>query len=257
MKSINDLITPIGDGCRLAIGKEETGASIAATLALIAKRVRRLHLVCLPVSGLQADLLIGAGCVDTIETSAVSLGEAGPAPRFTAAVREGSIRLIDGTCPAIYAGFQASQKGIPFMPLRGILDSDLMKHRDSWKMIDNPFNSGDRIVAVESIRPDVALFHAQASDRNGNVFVGRDRDGVLLAHASKTALITVEECIGRVCVVPGSARPLSFTGKHGADTQWLLRYAKAARSESGFYQMLDELMELHGFESISGHALCA
>ena len=277
MKSINDLITPIGDGCQLAIGKEETGASIAATLALIAKRVRRLHLICLPVSGLQADLLIGAGCVDTIETSAVSLGEAGPAPRFTAAVREGSIRLIDGTCPAIYAGFQASQKGIPFIPLRGILDSDLMKHRDSWKMIDNPLNSGDRIVAVESIRPDVALFHAQASDRNGNVFVGRDRDGVLLAHASKTALITVEECIdedfiqdpirsgsslpalyvGGVCVVPGSARPLSFTGKHGADTQWLLRYAKAARSESGFYQMLDELMGLHGFESISGHALCA
>ncbi|MBU6285908.1 MAG: CoA synthetase [Betaproteobacteria bacterium] len=265
MKSLVTLISPIQDGCRLAIGKEETGASIAATLALIERGVRRLHLICLPVSGLQADLLIGAGCVETLETSAVSLGEAGPAPRFTAAVREGAIKVIDGTCPAIYAGFQASQKGIPFMPLRGILDSDLMKHRDSWKLIDNPFHPGDRIVAIESICPDVALFHAQACDPHGNVFFGRDRDGLLLAHASKTAVVTVEEQIDGdfiqdpiragatlpalyldgVCVAPGGAKPLSFSARHGPDTEWLLRYAKVARSASGFGEMLDELMVLH------------
>ncbi|NCX89510.1 MAG: CoA synthetase, partial [Betaproteobacteria bacterium] len=48
------------------------------------------------------------------------------------------------------------------------------------------------MVAVAPICPDIALFHAQAVDRDGNVFVGRDRDGVLLAHASKQSLITVE-----------------------------------------------------------------
>jgi glutaconate CoA-transferase subunit A len=272
MKSLIELISPIKDGCRLAIGKEETGASIAATLALIERGVRRLHLICLPVSGLQADLLIGAGCVETIETSAVSLGEAGPAPRFTAAVREGAIQIIDGTCPAIYAGFQASQKGIPFMPLRGILDSDLMKHRDSWKLIDNPFRPGDRMVAIESICPDVALFHAQACDPLGNVFLGRDRDGLLLAHASKTTVVTVEACIDAdfiqdplragstlpalyvdgVCVAPGGAKPLSFSAIHASDNEWLSRYAKAARSASGFCEMLDELMTLHRANSASG-----
>ncbi|NCX23351.1 MAG: CoA synthetase, partial [Betaproteobacteria bacterium] len=105
---LRELLKPIKDACRLAIGKEETGAALAATLALIAQGVKDLHLICLPISGLQADLLIGAGCVSTLETSAISLGEAGAAPRFSAAVREGSIQLIDGTCPAIYAGFQAS-----------------------------------------------------------------------------------------------------------------------------------------------------
>ena len=265
---LHQLIEPIVDGCCLAIGKEETGASIAATLAIIAKGVRRLHLVCLPVSGLQADLLIGAGCVETIETSAVSLGEAGAAPRFVAAVREGSIQLIDGTCPAIYAGFQASQKGIPFMPLRGILDSDLLKHRSSWAIMNNPFNANDRLVAVQAIQPDVALFHAQASDMFGNVFIGRDRDGMLLAHASRTTLITVEECleidliqdpqkagaslashyIGGIAYVPDAAKPLSFTGRYSADNAWLSRYAKAARSQEGFKDMMGELMVLHGLE---------
>ena len=50
---------------------------MAATRALIRRGVKRLHLIALPTSSLQADLLIGAGCVETLETSAVSLGEFG------------------------------------------------------------------------------------------------------------------------------------------------------------------------------------
>ena len=73
---------------RLHAGGAARGAGVpmAATRALIRRGVKRLHLVALPTSSLQADLLIGAGCVETLETSAVSLGEFGPAPRFTAAI---------------------------------------------------------------------------------------------------------------------------------------------------------------------------
>ena len=76
----------IGDGCLLVVPREVSGVPMAATRALIRRHVKRLHLVALPTSSLQADLLIGAGCVATLETSAVSLGEFGPAPRFTAAI---------------------------------------------------------------------------------------------------------------------------------------------------------------------------
>ena len=92
---------------------------MAATRALIRRGIKRLHLVALPTSTLQADVLIGAGCIDTLETSAVSLGEFGPAPRFTAAILSGTIRMRDATCPALHAQFQAAEKGVPFMPLRG------------------------------------------------------------------------------------------------------------------------------------------
>ena len=67
-----------------------TGVAMAATAALIESGATGLKLICVPVSGLQADLLIGAEAVAAVETSAVSLGEAGGAPRFTAAVREGA-----------------------------------------------------------------------------------------------------------------------------------------------------------------------
>lgn len=261
--SLDDLVARIPDGAKLAVPTDGCGVAMAATRALIRRGVRDLHLVCVPVSGLQADLLLGAGCVSVIETSAVSLGEFGAAPRFTAAARERSVKIVDGTCPAIYAGLQAGQKGIPFMPLRGIVESDLLANRDDWKLIDNPFAPGDRIVAIRAIVPDLALFHARAADRDGNVFIGRDRDGLLLAHASRAALITVEEIVdgnlledparagsvvpsmyaSAVAHAPGGAWPVGFADHYGPDAALLATYAREARTEEGFRQCLQRLLE--------------
>src|SRR5581483_2167242 len=112
-RSIEDALAPITDGCVLAVPRESSGAAMAATRALIRRGVRRLNLVALPTTSLQADLLIGASCVETIETSAVSLGEFGAAPRFTEAFLKGTVRVKDATCPALHAAFQASEKGVP------------------------------------------------------------------------------------------------------------------------------------------------
>src|SRR6185295_18090078 len=118
-RNLDDALAPIADGCILAVPRESSGAPMAATRALIRRGVKRLHLVALPTSSLQADLLIGAGCVATLETSAVSLGEFGPAPRFSAAVIAGTIAMEGGACPGLHAALQAAEKGVPFMPLRG------------------------------------------------------------------------------------------------------------------------------------------
>src|SRR6202161_3680770 len=171
-RTLEEAIAPITDGCLLAVPRETSGVAMAATRALIRRGVKRLHLVALPTSTLQADLLIGAGCVETLETSAVSLGEFGPAPRFTAAILAGSIRMMDATCPALHAQFQAAEKGVPFMPLRGLVGSDVLAHRADWKIIDNPFGDKDPIVLLPALKPNVVLLHAPMADRAGNVYVG-------------------------------------------------------------------------------------
>ena len=163
-----------------------------ATRALIRRGVKRLHLVTLPASSLQAELLIGAGCVASIETSAVGFGELGSAPRFTAAVVGGAIRLKDATCPAIHSALRAAEMGNPFGALRGIIGSDILRERPDWRVIDNPFAENDPIVLLPAIRPDVALFHAPNADRHGNIWVGRRRDLFTLAHASARSIVTVE-----------------------------------------------------------------
>ncbi|WP_373086354.1 CoA transferase subunit A [Sneathiella sp.] len=258
---IDELATAVPDGTKLAIPADYAGVSMAATRALIRRRVRNLHLVGVPTSGLQAELLIGAGCVSTLESSALTLGEYGPAPRFTRAVRNGTIHLVDATCPAIHAALQASQKGIPFMPLRGILGSDLLTHHPAWMVMQNPFsNEDDPIVAIPAIQPDIALFHAPLADRDGNVWLGRKRELVNMAQASKTSFVTVSRItdrnlfdseemaagvlpalyVGKICQFENGSWPLSFWEGAAADDAHLKLYVNAAKTDDGFAAYLDQ-----------------
>jgi glutaconate CoA-transferase subunit A len=78
---------------------------------------------------LQADLLIGAGCVETLDTSGVSLGEFGPAPRFSSATISGAVHVRDATCPALHAQFQAAEKARFYrMALRSCTESAATLH---------------------------------------------------------------------------------------------------------------------------------
>ena len=263
--SVDALAARVRDRAMVAVPRDTSGVSMAATAALIRARVRGLHLVCVPTSGLQADLLIGAGCVATIETSAVTLGEFGLAPRFTAAVKAGTIELKDATCPAIHAGLQAAQKGIPFMPLRGVLGSDLVSHRDDWKVIDNPFAeaAGDPILLLPAIRPDVALFHAPRADRHGNVWIGPQRELMTMAHAAKETLVTVEAIVegdllasdetaagtipslyvSAVAEAEFGARPLAFWDAYPAEAAQISDYVRLAQSDDGFARYLARYLD--------------
>jgi glutaconate CoA-transferase, subunit A len=263
VSSLDELAAAIPDGAKLAVPADYSGPAMAATRALIRRGAKHLHLVCVPVSGLQAELLIGASAVDTVETSAVTLGEFGPAPRFVEAVRRGTVVLKDATCPAIHAGLQAAEKGLPFMPLRGILGSDLLAHRADWKVIENPFAAGDRIVALPAIRPDVALFHAPLADRQGNVWIGRHRELMTMAHASKQCFVTVEEIsetslfederlaagvipalyVSGVVEAREGAWPLGLWGRYAEDEAFLRRYVALAKSEGGFAEVLARWLE--------------
>jgi glutaconate CoA-transferase subunit A len=258
--SVDEAVASIPDGAMLCVPRESSGVPMEATRALIRRGVKRLHLVTLPTSTLQADMLVGAGCIDTLETSAVSLGEFGPAPRFTAAILGRSIRMRDATCPALHAAVQAAEKGVPFMPLRGLIGSDILASRPDWRVIDNPFGNDDPIVLLPAIKPDAALFHASLGDRFGNVFIGRDRELMTIAHASTRTIATVEKLydgnllddpalsagtvpgfyIETIAVAERGAWPLQMLGHYPADGAHLAEYAKMAATAEGFARYLDQ-----------------
>jgi len=250
--SLEALAADVTSGQSLAV--PVASVSMAATAALIEADVRNIRLICVPVSGMQADLLIGAGAVGEIETSAVSLGEAGGAPRFNAAVRAGSFGLRDSTCPAILAGLLAAQRGVPFMPIAGIVGSDLLQVRPDWKVIDSPVGEAGKVVVVPAITPDIALFHAPEADRAGNIRIGRHRELAAMAYAAKRTFVTVERIVDRnlmetedsaagvlpslyvdkVAVAPRGAWPLPLWDEYPGDDGEVARYAAMARSEEGF-----------------------
>ncbi len=258
--SIDGLAARIPDGASIALPPDYSGCAMAAVASLIKRQVRKLHLIGVPTGGLQADWLIGAGCVARMEAAAMTLGEHGIPPRFLAALKAREIEMRDATCPAIHAGLQAAEKGIPFMPLRGILGSDLLKIRPDWRVIENPFgDAADKIVAIPAIRPDVTLFHARAADQHGNVWIGVRRELMLMAHASKMALVTVEEIvddnfltddarasgtipalyISGIAVSPRGADPVGLAGAYAADDAVIAAYVRAARTADGFRAWLE------------------
>src|SRR5262249_23104389 len=157
------------------------------------------------------------------------------------------------------AGFQASEKGVPFMPLRGLIGSDVLAHRADWKVIDNPFGNDDPIVLLPAIKPDVALFHAPMADRDGNVWIGRDRELVTMAHAAARSVVTVGGAhegsllddpllaagvlggfyVETIAVAPRGAWPLGLADHYAVDAAHMAEYARLAATAEGFATYLD------------------
>lgn len=257
-----DLAERIADGALIGLPPDYSLVAMEVVRALIRRKAKNLRLLGVPQLGFCADLLIGAGCVAEIETSAVSLGEAGLAPRFTEAAEKGEIVVRDATCPAVHTALQATEKGVPFMPLRGVLGSDLLKLRPDWRVIDNPMKSGDPILLVPAIAPDVALFHARWADEEGNVWIGRRRELATIAHAAKACFVTYEErrpgnLLDDEILAPGvlggayvtataqavrGAWPLGVPEVYDIDDAHLMRYARLAKTREGFQRYLDEFV---------------
>ena len=258
--SLDAMAASVPDGALVAMPPDYSLPAVALAKALIRRGARGLRLLGVPTSGFAADILIGAGCVAEVQTSAVTLGEAGFAPRFSAAVREGSVRVLDATCPAIHTMLQAAEKGVPFMPLRGVIGSDILAHRPDWRVAPNPFSEEgeDPILLLPALRPDIGAFHAAMADSQGNVWVGRRRECATIAHASARCLVTVERVVEgdlllderlapgaisaayvtAVAVAERGAHPVALLDEYAADPAYVSEYARMARTAEGFREWL-------------------
>jgi glutaconate CoA-transferase subunit A len=264
LEDIDALVARIPDGATLtlpsAFSGDISGAAMAATRALIRRGVRGLRLVCVPGGSLQADLLIGAGCVASVETGSMLLYEYGPASRFVAAQRDGSIEVRDSTCPAIHASLIAGEKGLPFLPVRGILGSDILKLREGeWRIIENPFGEDDPIVLIPALRPDATLLHVPLADREGNIWISQRAEFQTLARGARTTLVTFDalfegNLLENRAMAPGvvpsmyvtalSHQPRGSWPLHGGvdqpeDAEHLREYARLARTTEGFREYLE------------------
>jgi len=261
--SLEALAARVNDGALIALPPDDSLSSGALVRAIVRRGVKHLRLIGVPTTGYAADLLIGAGCADVIETAAMSLGEAGTGPRFAAAIAAGTIRVLDATCPAIHTALQAAEKGVPFMPLHGVLGSDVLGHRPDWHVIANPFASDDDpILLLPAITPDFALFHASCADEEGNVWVGRRRELATMAHAARASLVTVERIVkGRlldderlaagvisavyvdaIAVAERGAWPSGLLDEYDSDRAHIAAYARAARTQAGFAEYLAQFV---------------
>jgi glutaconate CoA-transferase subunit A len=207
------------------------------------------------------DLLIGAGCVAKVRTGMLAFEVFGMAPNFRKKSEKGEIVTKEGACQPIIAGFRAAAMGLPSLPIKGMLGSDLLTISEvigSQKEFKDPFTD-ETMIAVRAIEPDAAVIHAQKADEYGNVRIeGPFYEDVIKAKAAKKVIVTVEELIPNseirrmpeattiphfivdaVVETPKGAYPCSCFNYYDADYEHIREYLKvAAKDQFGHY--LDE-----------------
>jgi glutaconate CoA-transferase subunit A len=155
--------------------------------------------------------------------------------------------------------------GVPYIPVIGLVGTDLLKRRDDMIVAPDPFDGKTLSVVAKAMRPDVAVFHVHKADRAGNVSVGYHVEAVMLAEASKHVIVTAEEIVDRltekeavatfmpsilvdsVVHAPYGAHPAGLEGRYRADKTHMQRYVAASRDDASFAEYLRE----HVFDVVS------
>ena len=243
----------VPDGSSVAAGLcLEAMIPFAAGREIMRQRKRDLTLIG-PISDMLFDQLIGAGCVRRVRAAWVGNVITGSGYNFRRAVESGALAVEDHSNLTIAMALKAGAMGLPFMPTRTALGSDLFSTNPGLLKTTCPF-TGTLLAAVAAIAPDVALVHVQRSDEFGNSHVwgnlGVMRDACL---ASRHLLLTAEEIVATevitrdpnrvivpgfrvsaVCHVPWGAHPSPVPGYYNRDHQAFIDYQTESRSAKDF-----------------------
>lgn len=208
--SLSDVRGQFADGQVISIGGMTLYRRPCALVReLLASGARDLTLMSF-TSGIESDLLVGAGRVSTVRSCYFGLEVFGLAPMFTKFVADGAVRLVEETEATLAQGFAAKLNHLGFLPIQGLLGTDVLNVRPDLKIVTCPY-TGSRHVAVPAIAPEVALVHASMADEDGNVVLGGnlalDREIALLA---KKVIISVDRVVPRSEIPEGGVDlPLS------------------------------------------------
>lgn len=229
---------------------------MALVRELIRGRRRGLHVVG-SAHGIDVDLLVAAGAVGVVEESYVGYEQDfGLAPAYRRAAEAGSITVRETCCYTLLQQLRAAEYGLPFMPVRGIRATGIRELHPEYGDVTCPF-TGERLIAVPALAPDVALIHAPLADRRGNVHLARPL--VLderFAFAAREVVVTVERlasakevaeagvvlpgfAVSAVAEVPYGAHPTSCYPSYTYDRAHLGAWVAAAATDAGVGNYLD------------------
>jgi glutaconate CoA-transferase subunit A len=253
----------VKDGISIAMGCGlESLIPFAASYEIIRQHKKDLTLIG-PISDMQFDQLIGAGCVKKIIASWVGNVAAGLGHNYRRAAEAGvpnTIEIEEHSNFTIGLSLQAAAAGLPFLPTRTGKGSDF-RHGHQFASVRCPFTD-EQLLAVKAIRPDVAILHVQRADSAGNAHVwgnfGVMREAAL---AAKKVILTCEEIVEHDLIVsdpnrtvipgfvvtsvthePFASHPSPTQGYARRDDEFYFEYHKESRSREGFEQWLQKFV---------------
>ena len=194
--SLEEAAALVPDGASVGIGGSTLSRTPTAMIwALI--RAGRKNLFCQrSITSSEGELLFASGASRHILTSWFSQGIVWGVSRVMRLYTEsGRARFEEWSHMAVGLRFRAGAMGVPFLPMRSMMGSDLIGQLPDTRVIDCPF-TGEKLVLVPALNPDVALIHVQRCDAYGNAQIdGLPFMDIDLAMAANRVILTTERIV--------------------------------------------------------------
>ncbi len=254
----------VGDGDSVVLGAcLEANIPFAAVHEIIRQQRRGLEIIA-PISDAAGDMLIGAGCVRQVTGAWVGNVSGGLGHNYRRAVERGephAITVCDHSNFSLGMALMAGAYGMPYVPLRSLLGSDILKSNTAFKLAENPLSeAGEPVVLVPPLHPDVAVLAVQRADRFGNAHLwGSSGVTQEAALAAARVIVIADELVepevirsdpsrvafpgyrvSAVCHVPGGVHPSPMVGCWQRDNSFFTDYHQRSRTGKGFLAWLDE-----------------
>lgn len=260
--SLEEAASYVSEGASVGIG----GSTLSRTpMAMIWQliRARKRNLACSrSIISTDGDLLIGSGVSGHIVSSWFAQGILwGLSKVMRHYVEKGVVRYDEWSHMAMGMRFRAGGMGVPFLPMRSMLGSDVARIRPEAKEVECPF-TGEKLLLVPALNPDVALIHVQRCDAYGNAQIdGLQFMDIDLALAANRVILTTERivsndqirrapdhtkipffCVEAVVEVPFGCMPHECYGVYEPVMNHLDRYVAQVNGDpiKGMRRYLDE-----------------
>ena len=205
------------------------------------------------------DQMVAAGCARKVIFSYMGNPGVGSLRRVRAAIESGELEWEEYSHFSMISRLQAGASGLPFMPMKQTGATDLEAQNPNFRRVSDPY-TGEEVVVVPPLIPDVAIVHVQRADAEGNAHVwgilGEQR---LAAFAAKKVILTAEEIVNEavirsdpnrtlipglvvdaVCEVPFCAHPSYTQGYHDRDNDFYLAWDEISQTDEGIQAYLAE-----------------
>ncbi|SAK48869.1 CoA transferase subunit A [Caballeronia ptereochthonis] len=272
LKTLDEAVALVRDGARLALGGFAVYQKPMAFVRALARARRKDLTIVGTANSYDIDLLAGAGCLKTVETSYVGLEKFGLARNFRRQAESGALKVVDYPEMGSWDRFRASQEGLAFWPVSFLGGNDVLTHNPAIKSFACPI-TGRPMQALPAAEPDVVVIHAVAADEQGNVIFPAHRllpqnGDVLLARSCETVIVTVEKIVSKAFIrkharlnevpsyrttavveVPWGAHPTPVLSRYLADEQHMSEYVEASTTPEAF----DAYLQRYVFEPRDQH----
>ncbi|MHB8917142.1 MAG: CoA-transferase [Desulfocucumaceae bacterium] len=251
----------ISDGTHIGFG----GFSLCRNAMVVSHEIIRQGKKNLKISSVNpaygVDILIGAGLVESVESGCLNMERLGLPRNFCRAVEEGRLKSEDYEHGAMTFRYLAGALGLPFIPTKSLLGSDILKYqvldRKKFEYGTSPFN-GEKVVLLPPCNPDVSVIHVTRADEQGNCQIdGSAFCDEYIAKASSIVIVVAEQlvddetirrdpgvtvipahCVSAVVHAPWGAYPTAVPGCYDYDYEYINYYQACAKKSEAFSEYL-------------------